>query len=467
MATLLGVLLHKEIKTNLHVYTFGSPSCVDLALAKAVDGFVTSVVLHDDVIPRLTPTSCRTLLKHLLMIRETWVKPHFADDIKAFTDRAKRAWAPRWRGGFTLPPKDIERYCRKKLRAGKKYVKATLLPEQSKGVSTVRSGTIIDQEDDFLVSSPSEVLSLDVEESISSPASATEPPAAVKPEERRTLSLDGDEFYDPQEETNVEEWVSGDEMPDSASIRRLDGHDEDQSPSTPTKNGIQSVPSDDSFGSDGSPGAVVLEETPLPDMYIPGRIIHIYAHRGVYRASYVPRDFSELRRVSLAPNLLTDHRTKSYYDALLEVVSVRHATENPPKWTTFDGDETWYVLCFCFHFQQLTSPLFSACCASEFTWASTSKNRAQEARDKHNCRSCGALVCDPCSKNCVPIPSIGLAVPSRVCDRCYNDMGSTTSKQSSAERLEADDGRPNRTREKRSSVVDELASRVQASALKC
>lgn len=65
----------------------------------------------------------------------------------------------------------------------------------------------------------------------------------------------------------------------------------------------------------------------------------------------------------------------------------------------------------------------SSCCASSFTWASTSDTEAQEARDKHNCRSCGGLVCDPCSKNRIPLSDLGINIPSRVCDRCYHDMG--------------------------------------------
>lgn len=65
----------------------------------------------------------------------------------------------------------------------------------------------------------------------------------------------------------------------------------------------------------------------------------------------------------------------------------------------------------------------SACCASVFTWASTSDTEAQAARDKHNCLACAGLVCDPCSKKRVPIPAIGITAPVRVCDRCYNGWG--------------------------------------------
>jgi hypothetical protein len=145
----------------------------------------------------------------------------------------------------------------------------------------------------------------------------------------------------------------------------------------------------------------------------------------------------------------------------------------------------------------------SSCCASRFTWASTSDSEAQEARDKHNCRSCGGLVCDPCAENRIPIPSIGITVPVRVCDRCYNDMGGLSANSSSMtnsflavdddmdrfsdgisseERVVGDapfsmsdqasarshsqpEERPERQREKRSLVVDDLASRIRSSAL--
>jgi FYVE zinc finger len=210
---------------------------------------------------------------------------------------------------------------------------------------------------------------------------------------------------------------------------------------------------------DDGPGAVVLDELPLPRMFIPGKIVHIYSHRGVYKATYVPRDFRELRRLSLAGNMLSDHTTQSYYEALLEVRSVRNAEELPPKWTAFDEDDT------------------CSCCASRFTWASTSNSEAQEARDKHNCRSCGTLVCNPCAMNRIPLPTIGVTIPVRVCDRCYNDLGgaltglSTMTDSFVAEQHRLDNGRvnakvpvrnrPERQRERRSVVVDDLARRLQ------
>lgn len=82
----------------------------------------------------------------------------------------------------------------------------------------------------------------------------------------------------------------------------------------------------------------------------------------------------------------------------------------------------------------------------------------------------------------MPVPSIGLTTPVRVCDRCYNDMSGTSATSSmspasfsiknvspskSFEKVnysEADQ-RPERLRTKRSTVVDDLASRIRSSAL--
>jgi Lipase (class 3) len=165
VATLLGLLVKLDLPdtASLHVYAYGPPSCVDFALADAMNSFVTTVVLHDDLVPRLTPTSCRSLLKHLLHIRETWVKTHLSSDIRAFKDRAKTAWAPKWRGGFTLSAassssRKLTRYCKKKLISGKKKlvrmkekVSDAVSDAMSVNVNATRQPAVsIDHEDDYL-----------------------------------------------------------------------------------------------------------------------------------------------------------------------------------------------------------------------------------------------------------------------------------------------------------------------------
>lgn len=87
--------------------------------------------------------------------------------------------------------------------------------------------------------------------------------------------------------------------------------------------------------------AVLLEESPLPRMFIPGKIIHLYTHRGGYKAAIVPRAFKELRRISMAGSMLNDHKAKSYYEALLECQSIRQAKVELPLWTGFSEEITW------------------------------------------------------------------------------------------------------------------------------
>eukprot|EP00978_Attheya_sp_CCMP212_P023827 scaffold73827_cov52-Attheya_sp.AAC.1 len=539
------------ISNLLRVYGFGTPSCVDAALSDYVRSFVTTVVMHDDVIPRLTPTSIRGLLKHLLHIRETWVKAHFTNDLMAITERARGVWAPRWRGSFTLlkSPSRLKGYYKKKILISKRKL-------QSLGTSSSHDQNIIcgervneNRADHAPVLSTSGALELtcgtaekeeqaspgggEMEQVSNAEDSKSDDEEDEVSQDTTGIYIDGDEFFEA-EDTLVEsddESLEGNRLEDN----RLVGSEQDlksdlSNPFPCNGDGESGVPfgeslpsSDAAVGSishstavkvgstssqqriddiDGekcsdaslegkSVPAVVLEEAPLPRMFLPGKIVHIYTHRGGYKATYVPRAFRELRRISLAGNMLNDHISKAYYEGLLEVQSVRKAAETLPHWTGFAEDST------------------CSCCASLFTWASTSDSEAQAARDKHNCRSCGTLVCDPCSKNRLPLPSVGINVPVRVCDRCYNDIGGALTGDSGnglarsfIANTDAGDGnveftqttveanepvkdraisdvdraskvdevkahiektRPQRQRQRRSIVVDELASRIHPS----
>jgi hypothetical protein len=52
---------------------------------------------------------------------------------------------------------------------------------------------------------------------------------------------------------------------------------------------------------------VLVEEEILPELWLPGRIIHIYINRGQYHAAEVERTFPELRRIELQSNIFKDH----------------------------------------------------------------------------------------------------------------------------------------------------------------
>jgi len=78
---------------------------------------------------------------------------------------------------------------------------------------------------------------------------------------------------------------------------------------------LENVPFDEPAA--GDPATVVLDEIPLPRMFVPGKIAHVYTHDGGYKAAYVPRSFRDLRRISLASNMITR--------------SVRRIPPHPPR----------------------------------------------------------------------------------------------------------------------------------------
>ena len=396
VATMVGVLVLRHLKRNLRtaagssgdlqgdgglvrVYTFGTPSCVDAELAESVDPFVTAVVLHDDVFPRLTPTSCRGLLKHLLHVRETWVKTHLSEDLLAIRERARTAWAPRFRQGFTLttPSKSIKRYCRERIKYGRTRLfsaKGRAVGAESGDSGAESSSQVLD----FSSAGKSEMAASDpldqqpcafgLEEEMSKNSDENRDESeALGPQllleflggvDGPTLGIviDGDEFFDAGD--NLVESDEGDndsilaysnavsEFPPKDSELAggswsMEIHGVDSIPNTSNAKTPIKLEEASSTEDDDKNEAVVLEETPLPRMFVPGKVVHIYSHRGVYKASYVPRTFRELRRISMAGNMLADHTTKAYYEGLLEVQTARTAAEGPPRWVAFDEDDTW------------------------------------------------------------------------------------------------------------------------------
>ncbi|KAF1783116.1 Alpha/Beta hydrolase fold [Phytophthora cactorum] len=122
---------------------------------------------------------------------------------------------------------------------------------------------------------------------------------------------------------------------------------------------------------------------------------------GIYEAVHVDRKCEELSHIPVQQNMLSDHLGCNYLSALRVVRDARRAKPTLPEWVPFSTK----TRCMC--------------CDSPFTWNSTSSSEAQQNRDQHNCRRCGALVCEGCSQKFKSIPEFGINVPVRVCDRCY------------------------------------------------
>ena len=149
----------------------------------------------------------------------------------------------------------------------------------------------------------------------------------------------------------------------------------------------------------------------LPELYVPGAVVHLYRWRGTHRAARIDRKHAVLSDVVVSAAMLSDHGMRPYFEALGEVRAVNAATEDPPPWQPFGASET------------------CACCHSRFTWHCTSRSETTAYREKHHCRACGALVCDPCSRHRLALPQIGLLSPRRVCDRCFYAGGVSSSSQ--------------------------------------
>jgi hypothetical protein len=43
----------------------------------------------------------------------------------------------------------------------------------------------------------------------------------------------------------------------------------------------------------------LVEDEPIPPMYLPGKVVHIYSYRGTYRAAIVLCDHPSLRRIEV------------------------------------------------------------------------------------------------------------------------------------------------------------------------
>ena len=144
---------------------------------------------------------------------------------------------------------------------------------------------------------------------------------------------------------------------------------------------------------------------------MPGAVVHLYRWRGTHRAARIDRKHAVLSDVVVSAAMLSDHGMRPYFEALGEVRAVNASTEDPPPWQPFGASET------------------CACCHSRFTWHCTSRSETTAYREKHHCRACGALVCDPCSRHRLALPQIGLLSPRRVCDRCFYAGGVSSSSQ--------------------------------------
>ena len=213
VATLLSALLRCRI-SGLKCWAYGCPAICDAKLADTlrIQGIVTAVVRHDDVIPRFTPRTIRALMRNLVVFREK-VFRFVEEDWGDVLVRAAELWSPRWRSAeteYVISKEELE------------------LQDENGCVRT----------------------------------SSSEPTA---PEEDHPRASDVDDADDL--------------------IHVTDGK--------------------------------------LADVWLPGRVLHLYTHRGLFQPSFVSRTFPGLRRIEVQGNIFEDHKAKSIFEALLEVCDTK------------------------------------------------------------------------------------------------------------------------------------------------
>lgn len=108
------------------------------------------------------------------------------------------------------------------------------------------------------------------------------------------------------------------------------------------------------------------------ELFVPGSIYHIYFVQGRYETVQIARDSPVLSHISVQEDMLSNHLSRNYIQALRQIHDARQPNiETPPDWIPFSTK----TRCMC--------------CDSPFTWNSTSSSEAQLNQDQHNCRSCG------------------------------------------------------------------------------
>jgi len=384
VATLLGALLRgDEIITDLKVIGFSTPACTSRFLAERCREFSTHVILHDDVVPRITPRGLRGLVNDIVAADKgnEW-QPQLKEDLHALTERVRSIWAPRKRSGRKLNALVAAEQAEETLI---KAIEDTVKTPDEKEVG----GSLAKRQDEGAES--------DNPEETSEVKNAEAKDAEMKDSRENgsedAMEEDGDEKGFKDAPTATDAATEGD---------GVDSRELGKASESAMETALAKAEGDNSsLGRTQSDEGVIVARPVMPEVYVPGDVLHIYSWRGVYRAAWVPFDFVDLSYIKPLPNMLKDHAADNVWEALREVCAVRHAQEVPPAWVPFENARV------------------CSCCEAVFTWASTLRSKAQEARDKHNCRACGRLVCAPCSSNRVSLPKFGLLEPSRVCDRCF------------------------------------------------
>lgn len=381
----LMVSLLKDWIPLVRAVVYGCPSCVDDATADDLWSRVSSVVLHDDVICRITPQSIRLLMSELMVFRDQ-VFRHLSQDWADVIERAGTLWSPRWRqahndrqqkqNGYIDAPKDgVDPHgCSDSDAEGSTRVSesekcnsdfgydegvdatqntpANTRPHlhrnnrHQNGVTDLNASVATvdmrgDSDDDNEESGGNN--DNDVNNGLNESKGAAEAfdqslNFGVTGSQVLAHDMDVEELAGSTAHTagkNAQSQASGHEQHANAPLSAV-GSGSASGPgwfdyistaigsvasvaSSPLKSA--SATSFDQAEGEAS-NMVMVDEEKIPELWLPGRVLHLYSYRGQYRVQHVSREFPSLRRIEVQGHIFANHTSAAIFDALLEVRSL-------------------------------------------------------------------------------------------------------------------------------------------------
>lgn len=260
VASLLALLLRDYIP-SIKALAYSPPCFLSSGLAEKMESFVHSCVLHDDIISRVSPESIRLLMKELIVFRDKvfkFVEQDWYDAIK----RAGSIWTPRWRDSRSYVPTHKQT---KDPMQKSKYTSRGRPNDSKRDEISVGIGTVVVGEDDRVL---------------------------VR-REKPTTNIGGNS---QRVKLNALAFISD----ITGEISGFPSEHREQNIYSGHKDSIEEEEDDIFFNEEGGADrAVIIGDTVVAKLNVPGRVFHIFPHRGVYRISEVPRSFPSLNRIEI------------------------------------------------------------------------------------------------------------------------------------------------------------------------
>ena len=284
VAALLAFFLRRDIPT-VHAFAFAPPACTSIGLAIDSQDCVTSIVMHDDIVPRVSGGSIQQLIDEIKAMDAIW-RGHASEDLGAFWQRLYTLWAPKFRES------EADAGCNPADRAQDRNNAQSSGPGPDPGLEP-----------------------------------STDPP----PSTANSLGID----CTPSPAHNL-----GSNPNPKCTLGSL------AAGTIPCPNHVPDLGSNTHIVEDNLSSVTSLLDHPpaLPldgsQLYPPGRIVHIYFAQGVLKAAFVKQNFPGLCQIVPTNSIVKEHKGSTYWEALQNLKAARGAAQKPPNWQSYRDSVT-------------------------------------------------------------------------------------------------------------------------------